>query len=427
MPTSRTVAGHAAADQAQMPLSTNDMAELLTAIETLRIEIRSFLSALPVEGQSASGLARLLRVERTTCQRLVFSAMQPAGDVKLAAALPGVQGLRMVITRATTVFSRQAGLRDVARQLSAAVDAYERLIRRLAGSRARLLSRLAAPGSRAMSDRAATDPTSAREQLFEAAAELSGRQSDQWLAVHLYEPTANPDRLVQTRAHGLLGHVARPDAVPLTFHAFATAPPSAEKNDDLGRFLPLAPAADDDVPAEVLRQFTSDPPPVVRSKQPQEFLVQTLDRQPSAAAEPFDIVFGMTGVMAHPGRYAPFLEEVWALVNFPVRRLLLDVYLHREIARGCIPGLDVHLWRPDFASQAGERWQTRFPTGPTLQVLGASPQPPAAYPRYGELLDTLLQARGATRQQFVGYRCEVEFPMWRTGYRMTFDFGAEGG
>ncbi len=220
MPTSRTVAGHAAADQAQMPLSTNDMAELLAAIETLRIEIRSFLSALPVEGQSASGLARLLRVERTTCQRLVFSAMQPAGDVKLAAALPGVQGLRMVITRATTVFSRQAGLRDVARQLSAAVDAYERLIRRLAGSRARLLNRLAALAAQAAKAIATTDPTSAREQPVEGGPPRPRRrQSDQWLAVRPLRPTAQ-SRSIDTdarsrpaRARGAAGrgaaHVSR--------------------------------------------------------------------------------------------------------------------------------------------------------------------------------------------------------------------------
>ncbi len=59
--------------------------------------------------------------------------------------------------------------------------------------------------------------------------------------------------------------------------------------------------------------------------------------------------------MPRPAHVPSGLEEVWALVNFPVRWLLLDVILHRDVARGCIPGLNVHLWRPDFASTVGER------------------------------------------------------------------------
>ncbi len=408
------------------PLSKPELAHLETALGQLHIELRAFLATLPVEGQSASGMSRLLRIERTTCQRVVFAAMGSANGAELAGALPGVQGLRTVTQRAATVYARQPGMREVAQRLGAAIDGYEAVLRESGGSRARLLARLRATGDPAAAATPGADAIAPREALFQAAAALTGRRSDLWLAVHVYEPTPARDRLVQTRAHGLIGHTARQDAVPLTFHAFATHPPEASAGEfELGRFQPLQSDGEGDAPAELLRQFTSRPAPIVRSKQPQEFLVQTLDPRPDSPHARFDIVFGMTGVMAHPGCNAPFLEEVWALVNFPVRQLLMDVYLHRDIARGCLPGLDLHLWRPDFASQTGERWQTRFPGGPTLQVLDAQALPATPYSRYDELLDTLLAARGLARSQLVGYRCAVDFPVWRAGYRMTFDFGAE--
>jgi len=40
-----------------------------------------------------------------------------------------------------------------------------------------------------------------------------------------------------------------------------------------------------------------------------------------------------------------------------------------------------------------------------------------------EVLDRL----GWAASEFVGYRCEVEFPIWRAGYCMLFDFAQPGG
>jgi hypothetical protein len=314
-----------------------------------------------------------------------------------------------------------------ARALIAAADAYENVSRKVAGSRRRLLSRIEASSSPSATAGGA-DAERLRAQLFEAAAGLAGRFSQTWLAAHIYEPAADPAQLIQTRAHGLIGHVAREDAVPLTFHVFTSpAGPGAPPDVEIGRLSPLIASADESAPPEVLRQFSTQPLPVVRSRQPDEFLVQTVDAHPDATSRPFELVFGMVGAMAHPSAAPPFVEELWALINFPVRWLLLDVFLRRDLARTCLPGLDVHLWRPDFASQVGERWQTRFSTAPKLQVLGADlDQPSPAYARQPELLRYLFAQRQQDPRDFVGYRCEVAYPMWRTGYRITFDFAEAG-
>ena len=159
----------------------------------------------------------------------------------------------------------------------------------------------------------------------------------------------------------------------------------------------------------------------MRTKQPNEFIVQAVDSPASSV----DILFGMNGQMPHPLTTERRFEEVWALVNFPVRRLILDVFLHRDLARRCLPDLDQHLWGPDFGAGAGERWQTRFPNSPRLHWLGSGVAQAAtdAHARHVELLELLFKSRGQDPQKFVGFRCDVAYPIWRTGYRIALDYG----
>lgn len=412
------------------PLASQERDELEVALRAVHRDLRGLLSALPVEVQTATGLARSLEIERTTCQRAVSAVNQPYPGTSLVGQLPGVAGLRALTDAAAARWAGVADIQQALTLLRASVDRYAALVLRTAGSRAKLLTRLSASDDVGHSVRPGHEQNA--RQLFDAAAALTGRQSQTWLAVHIYEPTNRADRLQQTRAHGLIGHTAREDAVPLTFHVFATSTPGVEAFDDaaeLGRFCPLAPATKDDgAPPEVLRAYSSNPPPVVRARQPNEFLVQTVDST-SAPGSACDLMFGLRGLMAHPGGTPPFMEEVWAMINFPARWLLFDVFLHREIARRCIPGLDVHLWRPDFAATAGERWQTRFAAGgPRLESLGQGLEQvaSAAFARHGELLRFLFETRGLNAAEYVGYRCQTAYPMWRTGYRMTFDFGEPG-
>lgn len=418
-------------------LSQSEARALERVLRVLHRELRDFLAALPVDAQTASGLARRLGVERTTCQRAVFSANQAFPGVALVGQLPGRAGLRLLAAAAERLGSATATA--AAKALSAAIDEYENTVLRIAGSRSRLLARIqSAEDAHAARARPGGDSLHAR--LFDAAAELTGRHSQTWLAVHIYEPADRADRLIQTRAHGLIGHVAREDAVPLTFHVFATPTTaghdaaadgaSSAATEPLGHFQPLTPGdSSDGAPAEVLRAFSTTPAPLVRSRQPNEFLVQTVDPNPEEPARPFDVVFGLCGSMEHPGRTAPFLEEVWALINTPARWLLLDVFMRRDLARTCVPGLDMHLWRPDFASQVGERWQTRFGTPPKLQLLAGDPAGlrSDAYARHAELVCYLFEQRGLNPAEYVGYRCETPLPAWRTGYRMFFDFGDGSG
>ena len=406
------------------PLAAEERTALDRALRELRGDLQAFLAAMPVEAQNASGLARALGVERTSCQRVVAAVIKPHPGVRLVEALPGPRGVLALLDAA-----RRIGIGPADHELEQIADrvrGYDRLVRSLAGSRSKLLRRIDHGDQTEAGDTMDGDERT-RRALFEASAAATGRHSDLWLAMHIYEPVpGRSDILHQTRAHGLLGHRATRDAVPLTFHVFAESDAGEGDEQTPGVYRPLTDDAPQDGPSSLLPGFSTEPTPIVRSKRPGEFIVQAIEPGGPGSEAGIDFIFGMTGTMTHPASEAPEIEEIWALVNFPVRRLLLDAYLHRDLAARCIPSLDTHLWRPDFAQNAGERWQTRFPNPPTLAVLGrgADRARTDAWSRHAELRAMIFEHRGLDPDDFVAFRCDIAFPIWRTGYCMSFDFGS---
>lgn len=420
------------------PLSPADWARCDRVARRLHAELAALLGELPATVRHASGLARHLGIDRTTCQRAVFVVTRPYSGPDLLARLPGVRGLRLLTQAAEG--SDPAPTQSAVDALATAVDQLQELVVSLGGSLTKLTQRIelgADAAARASADGQAgagsIDPgLDARVRLFDAAAELTGRASECWVAVYVYRPApTTPNVLDVFRANGLAGHVARADAVPLVVHNFTNPEADAAREDnavDPGareRFSNLenAPVRGRS-PTVVLEDFTSDPPPLVTARQPHEFLVQSIDERPASAGQPVDLMLATRTTVPHPRTLSPPVEEVWALVNFPVRHLVFDVYVHRDLARESLASLDTHLWGPDFAQQVGERWQTRFAESPPLQLLGNGPRsaPPAAYPRMTELSEQLFARSGLDRDEYVGYRCDVPYPLWRSGYCVSLDF-----
>jgi len=227
------------------------------------------------------------------------------------------------------------------------------------------------------------------------------------------------------RANGLVGHVARADAAPLVVHNFSGGA-DGERIEQAG--VPFANLEDAPLagssPTVVLDEFSSHPLPLVTARQPDEFLVQSIDARGPTLGDPVDLMLATRTTTPHPRTQDVPVEEVWAMVNFPSRHLLLDVWLHKDLARACLPSVDSHLWAPDFAQQAGDRWRTRMPESPMLQLLGSGlpRHAPAAYPRLNDLTEHLFDRVGIDPEEFIGHRCDVPFPVWRTGYCMRLDY-----
>lgn len=378
--------------------------------------LQALLAACPPDGQHASGLARLLKIDRTTCQRAVFAVTHAYPGPQILKQLPGPKALQALVDAARKL--RPAIDESVVAALEVAVDEYSALIKRLGGMVSRVIRRLE---QSAEPEPLPTDRLAVRRRLHDAAAELTGRSSRCWVAVYIYAPHGGAAGMLDlVRAHGLIGHVAQPDAVPLTFHNFSARPETA----DTEFFAALdGSAATGRAQSTLLRAFTSDPPPIISAKLTDEFLVQAIDGP--AGVQPADLMLASRATLLHPALQPQRLEEAWAMINFPVQHLLFDIYLHEDLARACIPAVDVHLWRPDFAADIGDRWQTRFADTPHLQLLGRGLRNAgaAAYGRQAELATYVFKQAGLDARRFVGLRCEETYPMWRVGYRVSLDFG----
>jgi hypothetical protein len=392
----------------------------------LRAEWRQVLAVLPDEARSASGLARHLEVERTSCQRLV-SALEQSAGVELLVRLPGIEALRQLLE----ALRRVGVLPEDLAACESAVEEFAQFLHRVGRSKAALGRILlgaepqtpARPRPRHAAQRSHLE---LRQAFHESAAELAGRWSDLHTAVWCIGPdNADPTRQYSAHASGFIGHESRAVALPLVVSLFG----------DLRRELdPAQPerfviSLDERAivgasPQVVLEGFSSDPPPRVTARQSASRVEYVVDLDDERARGPFDVVLGgrttPKPVSVHEG---PRLLEVWSMSSYPARHLVFDVFLHRDLARASIPALSTHAWGTRLEIQR-DRWSTLVPNPPRLVLLGAGRRAAAceAYPRQSDLVGHVLDSQGWRDEDFVGFRCEQSFPLWRIGYCMQFDF-----
>ncbi len=384
--------------------------------ERLGSEIARTLRELPESARGGSGLSRFLRMDRATCQRIVQAGRLRDGLEVLGKA-PGPAGLRQFVDSVGPHISSGSQA-----SLAAASEEYVHLVRELGGSQTRLLARLDEQGDR----RAMASDGDVRATLFESAARLVGRWSEVGVFVSLYAPTADGERMDRVNVTGFVGHRAHGSAIPLTTGSGRLQPKAGESGSALS--LDGSPA-EGSTPLALFEEFCTRPLPRVTSRHPGSGLTQIVDHEDHEGDErgrAADIVTARMNAtpIDLPSADDP-LHAIWMTVNYPARRLLADVYLHRSLARRCIPSAGVHM--NDLHNFDPQDWATKFPDQPTLQVLGSGAEHSAstAYARQGELTRSLFDRIGWDPEQFVGYRCEVEYPIWRAGYCVWFDFSGE--
>lgn len=436
-------------------MTEGDLADLRAALDRLREEFRRLLEAVAAgAGESALGataLARRLGVDRTTCQRLVATLAAGPAEPGMAARLPGVRAMGQMLDAAAGVTPAVDPGRIAT--CRAAVDGFGRLVRRIGGSQSRLAARLAqgegadGPGRMEGGARAAAgagsgvgggagavDEAALREEMFGLASQVTGRFSRVHLAIFGFRPNPErPDRLDTLTGNGVIGHEATRRhlgaAMPLVLMC-GRGPVLVDAADYAGldQASPLSAER-----STVLTEFCTRPLPPVAARGPRDTLVHMVDAdepgRPGSPGAPLDFVLGARaeGSCLLPTLDTPPVHEAWVIGHYPALDMVLDVYLHRSLARRCIPSAAAHLWYPNVQESIGDRWYTRVPGAPPrLEVLGAGTGQAgtALYARHKELTDTLFARAGWDPSQFVGYRCAVRHPLWRTGYCVAFDFGA---
>lgn len=424
--TTRAVQVHVAdgADVVARPLAASERGMADEVARRLRLELRGLVELLPENERGASAMARALEIDRNTCQRIVAATARGDADAQLLVQLPGVMGLRQFLDALAKRFPGIEPEQAIAGG-RAAVERFEQLIDTLAGSQRKLRERLELDREMDGAQLPATpDDVMARRSLFRAAVDVVGRWSETRLTMRIIRPVpGDPLHTENIRMTGHVGHVSRPVAVPLEVYS-ATPENLVERTGPAFQTLDASQKVGN-TPGFLMTKFCTEPLPRVTSRATESRVIHAID-EAAARGEPSDIFVAdrRAGVDKHPASQHPPIGEVCTIMNFPTRRFIMDVYLHKDIARRCIPLMEVHLASPWAGSALLARWSTRLPGGPRLELLGTglSNAGSDAYPRHTEVAREMFSSVGWEPDEFVGYRVDVAYPVWRAAYCMLFDF-----
>jgi hypothetical protein len=314
---------------------------------------------------------------------------------------------------------------DRADMAEAAIHEFAALIRELAGSHTKLIDRL---GAKAAPPAAAGDEAAvrARADLFAAAATITGRHAETAAVVNIFRPLPGDHEqpmLERVNTSGLVQTSVRPGSMPVVISAGDTlrwAGPESREHTTL-----KADAVTGRSPSALLEEFTTRPLPEVTGRGRQGEVLQVIDPDRLDGETVFDVFTANRSAvpMFDPNTGKLALDQVWYLVNCPAIRLIFDVYLHKDLERQVRPSVDALLWYPNLAIPGGDRWITRFPGQVRLELLGrgvGSAQTPG-WSRHADLVAHLFERAEWDPESFVGFRCQIDYPVWRAGYCMSFD------
>lgn len=383
--------------------------------DRIHADLVQVVNQLPEAVRGGSGLSRHLSMPRNTCQR-ISHALQDGPSLITLARLPGVKGLQQFTERALGkgVTPESADL------LTASISEFSRLINDIAGSHTKLMDRIDASREGREGGGFATDHDT-RASLYAAAAQLTGGGCRTAVSLNIID-LHDEHTLSRTYIHGYIGAVMTRSGMPLVVTSGDNLRWAKEGWDH--RLLDDR-ALKGRTPSALVEEFTSSPLPEITGRGKDGQLLQVIDPRDLDEERAFDVVTATRTrwPLMNPETKECAFERVWYLVNWPVQNLVFDVYLHERLERMFRPSVDALMWYPGLSIPGGDKWATRFPTQTKLELLGRGTEAAHSgiWPKHAELTKHAFQRVGVDAEQYVGFRCEVRYPIWRAGYCMSFE------
>lgn len=401
--------------QAAKPLSDEETRRCLRVADRIQADLIGVVGQLPEHAQGGSGMSRYLEIVRNTCQRICYAIQDPP-SLQTLIRLPGVKGLYQFIdaSRRVGVTSESADL------LEASVNEFSRLIDDIAGSHTKLTDRLDSsiqgpPGVGMNSD------VGTRANMYAVASQLTGGGCQTAVSINIID-FQDEDTLSRTYIHGFVGATIARSGMPLVICSgdnlrWAKEGWNRKLLDDTG--------LKGRTPTALIEPFTSSPLPEITGRGKEGQLLQVIDPADLDEGHSLDVVTATrtTWPFINPETKECAFERVWYLVNWPVQNLIFDVYLHEKLERMFRPSIDALMWYPGLSIPGGDKWATRFPSQTKLELLGRgiSASHSALWHRHGELTEHTFRRIEDDPSEYVGFRCEVQYPIWRAGYCMSFE------
>lgn len=403
----------------------HDLMRIRRVGDRLRASFRSLVDGFPPGARSISGMSRWLNLHKATCQRIV-EGIDPSRDGLTAfARFPGTEGMRNHVAAA-----RDHGVS--ATLIESAIDAiteYESLLANYGHTQRGLVRiieslRRESAGPEGQPDRELAEDQ--RKSLFDGAKRVTGEEIRGKGVVVIIRPRpGQPSRLEATMYSHLSGvrrHTFSRPIVSFMYSGFWSQSGDSRPSGIAPEHLPF----------RIVEEFTTAglSTDTIGAKDAKTIVTVDLDKVPSDGdgLGPADACLEFSSVeVPNPLWDAQLRLNVASRISSPTRAMVLDIYLHHAIASSVVPVVGCYaLSAPPGDSPDGgpdECWYERFPDNPTLAQLGraSEPRPRSILPRQHELIQHAFTCNsGLNPAEFLGYRCEVAYPIWQSEYRVYF-------
>jgi hypothetical protein len=386
------------------------IAEVGTA---LRDRLLAVLEQLPAARPQQ--LATHLSLDKVLTSR-VIKATRARDPIAVAYHIPGPEPLRRFLKAA-----RRVGVDiTLVKAADAAVANFVNLVRRDVGDRSALDALLSAwlPDARAEFE------LRRKQTAFRALSQLRGTVASERIATALLHPHADGEHLDIVWIFGLLGVRRLRPGVQTTL--------TTRRYSD-GSQRPRQPTAFDGTALDDLTDlrldaFCHSPPAAVDVHRSGESIRYSLAGDDYGPDSVVDLLMAEANI-GEMKRFVPAGSGrkgfMYVNVSTPVRTLLFDVLVHP----GVYPGADPSLLFYDTTSEGTadvndrERDLDRLEYSETIQHLGRGTAKfrVADVPDYVEMLRHVANRMGWNAEEFRGYRCRIDYPVYGTQVVMAFD------
>ncbi len=405
----------AAADSIPTPVQRPERPEVRIANvgEDLLRGLGALLSSVNSSSSGPQQLAKDLGVDKVLASR-VLKMIRSQDPLAAAHLAPGPEPLRRIVKAAS-----KAGAPASAVQTAGdAIARFEELVRVEAGDRSGLDAMLSAwlPEVRSEFE------LRRKQAAFRALSQLKGVSADVDFGTVVIAPSQTDEsRLDVVWLFGVFGlQRVRPGAQV----TFATRRLTPDVHDRTPRTLDGKPV--ENLTGLRLPQFCSDPPPEIDVVRKGETVRYDLAGDAFGPASAADLVFAevnhaeLDRDAIDRGRAAYAFAEI----GTPVKKLIFTVLVHEDVYTGIEPSLRIYdtalegLANPNDETRTPSQWDLLE----RLDSLGAGAARfgTAEVPRYREMLDEVFGKLAWNRDQFRGYRCRVEFPIYGSQVTILF-------
>ena len=384
-------------------LTEKDIKNASKVTISLQKEFSAVLEFPLLNGLRSSLVAKKLGVNRMTCQRI--SKLQTTDCVTplLLIEIPGVSGLLEFLDGMKNAGTPQKKLEGA----MSAVEAFSNFLRKLNLSHTKLMHEISLHFE-------ATNPKqrlARRKKLFEAASAVMGQSADTSISMMALTSKKDlPSYFEQIAIRGYSQIRAIHSSMPIRI-----APNAAFSNyrkignDEVERNKPV-----------LIEQFCSTPLPTIDTRKIKEQnLAQIINPEHLPIGEPFDCFASQHNIWNVKAETNS--NSILMYNDYPTKSCIFDIYLHSLIDERLRITSDCHLWGTALLAPPEDDWMKRFTEDCDFKVLGRGTAlaDSSNYSKHKALTQHMFDLMGWDPNDFTGYRCEVQMPIWRSGISMN--------